>query len=74
MPIFVRISDVMDNKELKEKTEQELNLLLKEAQEKSRRLKFDLSEKKLKNPREIQETKKTIARILTLLKQKHEQK
>lgn len=57
-------------KELKTKTSQELEATLKELKEKFRKLKFDLAEKKLKNVSEIAETKKTIARILTILRQK----
>jgi ribosomal protein L29 len=60
----------MKIQELKTKTGQELALLLKELREKQRRLKFDLAEKKLKNVREFPETKKIIARILTLMKKK----
>jgi len=56
----------MNIRELKTKTAQELEMLLKELCEKQRKLKFDLAEKKLKNPHEIGETKKTIARILTI--------
>lgn len=56
----------MDIKELKTKNAQELEMLLKELREKQRKLKFDLAEKKLKNPHEFGETRKTIARILTV--------
>ena len=61
----------MEIKELKSKSEEELELSLKELREKSRKLKFDLAEKKLKNVREISLTRKTIAKILTILKQRH---
>lgn len=60
----------MDIKELKTKSPQELEVLLKELREKQRKLKFDLAEKKLKNPHEISETRKMIARILTLMSTK----
>jgi len=63
----------MKIKELRQKTDQELEMILKELREKLRRFKFDLSEKKLKNVREISITRKTIARILTILKN-HEKK
>jgi len=56
----------MNIKELKSKNTRELEILLKELREKQRKLKFDLAEKKLKNPHEIGETRKTIARILTI--------
>ena len=77
---------IMKIKELKTKTEQELELSLGELREKLRKMKFDLAEKKLKNSGEISDTRKTIARILTLIRshgalqgqatqnQKHEQK
>ncbi len=64
----------MKTKELRQKTSQEIELLLKEHREKLRRLRFDLSEKKLKNVKEISSNKKTIARVLTILEQRHEQK
>jgi len=60
----------MKNKELKAKTDQELELSLKELREKLRKLNFDLAEKKLKNVGEISENRKTIARILTLFRQR----
>jgi len=60
----------MDIKDLKLKTDQELSLLMNESKEKLRKLRFDLSERKLKNVAEISETRKTIARILTLIKQR----
>ncbi len=60
----------MKNKELKVKTDQELELSLKELREKLRKLNFDLAEKKLKNVGEISENRKTIARILTLFRQR----
>jgi len=60
----------MKTKELRQKTEQELELALKEMREKLRKLKFDLAEKKLKNVKEISLVKKTIARIMTILCQR----
>lgn len=58
----------MKIKDLREKTENELKSLLKEKREKMRQMKFDLTNKQLKNPRQIKEIKKDIARILTLLR------
>lgn len=46
----------------------ELQRTLQELKEKLRQLRFDLVAGKVKNVREIRETKKDIARILTLLK------
>jgi large subunit ribosomal protein L29 len=62
----------MKIKELTTKNDQELEIHLKEMREKLRRLKFDLAEKKLKNSGEISGSRKTIARILTILQQRHE--
>ncbi len=61
----------MKIEELKTKSGQGLGIMLKELREKQRKLKFDLTEKKLKNFGEVSETRKTIARIITLFKQKH---
>ncbi len=54
--------------ELKNKNNQELENLLKENRKKLKDLKFNLA--KSKNPKEMKEIKKTIARLLTLLCQK----
>lgn len=56
--------------ELKQKSKQELNRLLRESKEKLRVLNFDLQLKQSKNVRDIRKTKKLIARILTLINQK----
>jgi len=48
----------------------ELQRLLREKRERLRQLRFDLAGGKVKNVREIRETKKDIARILTFLKLK----
>ncbi|PIU99101.1 50S ribosomal protein L29 [Candidatus Wolfebacteria bacterium CG03_land_8_20_14_0_80_36_15] len=53
--------------ELKNKSIEELQKLLGENYEKLRKLRFNLASNKLKNVREISETKKTIARILTFI-------
>ncbi len=45
----------------------ELKKELVNYREKLRKMKFDLSQGKVKNIREIKETKKAIARILTLI-------
>ncbi len=60
----------MKAKELREKTKAQLEKLLKEKREKLFKLKLDLAERKLKNFREIRETKRDIARILTILREK----
>ena len=56
--------------ELRQKTEAELNKLLKDLRETLRQIRFKTASNKLKNVREVRQTKKDIARILTLLKQK----
>ncbi len=57
------------NQELKQKSTDELSLLLKENQVKLQRLRFDLASKKLKNTGELNQTKKLIAKILTIISQ-----
>jgi large subunit ribosomal protein L29 len=64
----------MKAKELREKKIEELEKILKEKREKLKNLQLDLIQGKLKNVREIRETKKDIARILTILKEKTCQK
>lgn len=56
--------------QLKNKPLSELEKELSNFREKLRNLKFDLSQGKVKNIAEIKETKKTIARILTIKKNK----
>jgi large subunit ribosomal protein L29 len=60
----------MKTKELREKSDKELNHLLDEAREKKVKLSFDLSGRNLKNHQEIRKSRKTIAKILTILKEK----
>jgi large subunit ribosomal protein L29 len=48
----------------------ELEARLKEVQEKSFRLKFQHASNPVKNPMEIRETRRSIARIMTVLRQK----
>lgn len=55
--------------ELRKKSKEDLEKILKEKRERLRKLKFDLSLGKLKNVREIRKTKKDIARILTIIKE-----
>ena len=56
--------------ELRQKSTEELNLLLKENQNKLQQLNFDLANKKLKNTGEIKQVKKLIARILTTIQER----
>ncbi len=57
----------MKFKELENKTKEELLKILAESRNKLKDLRFAMVANKLKNFQEIKETKKTIARILTLL-------
>jgi large subunit ribosomal protein L29 len=60
----------MKPKLLRNKTPEELQKLLKEKREELFKLKLDLKARKLKNVKMIGETKRDIARILTILKEK----
>ncbi len=59
----------MKIEELRKKTKEELQNILRDDREKLRQLRFDLVAGKVKNVREIRKAKEEIARILTLLKQ-----
>ncbi len=61
-------------KELKLKSENDLQKLLASSREKLRELKFKVSQNQLKNIREIREIKKRVSKILTLLNQKQKKK
>ncbi len=58
----------MKAKELKQKTAEELAIILKENHEKIRVMRFDLASKKLKNTNELVMLRKQVAQILTILK------
>ena len=60
----------MKTKELQKLTDVELKKALEQNQEKLRSLRFDLASGKVKNVREIRETRKTVARVCTLLKER----
>ena len=64
----------MKAKDLKEKGIPELKKLLSEKREHTRKLRFDIAAKQVKNTRELRNEKKDIARILTLIVQKNEAK
>jgi large subunit ribosomal protein L29 len=59
-----------DIKDLRTKSEKELTTLLKEKSAKVFTLKLDQTQNKLKNLREIFITRKDVARIKTILKEK----
>lgn len=63
---------IMKMKELREKNEKEISKLLARARENLRDLRFKVSQKQLKNIREIRKIKKNIARILTIIKEKQQ--
>jgi len=60
----------MKIKELKEKTDKELDKLLNSHKDKLRELRFRVASKQLKNIREIRQIKKEISQILTLSKER----
>jgi large subunit ribosomal protein L29 len=64
----------MEIKEIRLKREEELKEILSKIKEKMRQLKFDLGVGKLKNVREIRETKKLRSRILTVLNERKKEK
>lgn len=59
----------MKTKEIRQKTALELQKLLDEKKGKLGNLNFDLVGGRVKNIKEIRETKKDIAKILTILKE-----
>ena len=60
----------MKAKELRIKKETELQKRLSDLREKLRTLKFELAAGKVKDVRAIRQTKKDIAKILTILEEK----
>ena len=56
--------------ELKEQSENQLQLLIKESKEKLNGFRFSLMNKQLKDYSEIKKTKITIARIKSILKER----
>jgi large subunit ribosomal protein L29 len=58
----------MDIKELREKSDTELDRLLRDSRNKIREFRFKVAAKKMADVREIREIKKTVARILTIRK------
>jgi len=61
----------MNIKELKNKKEVELHRILTDTRNTLRELRFNYVSGQLKNVRDIRENKKTVARVLTILKEKH---
>jgi large subunit ribosomal protein L29 len=59
----------MKTRELRKRSKEELEKILRDEREKLRQLRFDLSSGKVKNVREIGKLKKEIARILTIIRE-----
>lgn len=60
----------MKIKEIREKSEKELQNMVRTEKEKLKKLRFSLSSKQLKNYNVIGETKKNIAKAKTVMKEK----
>lgn len=60
----------MKIKEIREKTEKELAILIRENTEKLKKFRFSLANRQLKNTQEIRDTKIAIARAKTILKER----
>lgn len=60
----------MKTKDIRELSKNELEKLLEEKKTKAVQLRFDIYSKQLKNNKEYQNTRKDIARILTLMKER----
>ncbi len=61
----------MTIKELREKTDHELRILLTESREAIRNLRFRIAVKELKDVRELREKRQLVSRILTLTRQRN---
>lgn len=64
----------MKIKELRDKNIEELKKLLEEKRENIRKLRFDIATKQVKNNRQLRNDKVDVARILTLIKEKGNEK
>lgn len=60
----------MKASELRKKSVEELRNLQKSLRDKLRELRFGIAAGKVKNVRELRQTKRDIARILTIIKEK----
>jgi len=63
----------MEKIDLQNKTEEELNAMLKELKAKLLQFNFELGEKRLKDYSQVSKTKREIARILTTIKKNDKQ-
>ena len=62
---------LMKSNELQNKTREELSTMLKDLKAKLLQFNFELGEKRLKDFSQVGKTKREIARILTVVNQKH---
>jgi len=60
----------MKAKELREQSESQLQVLVKESKEKLNKLRFSLANRQLKDYSDVKKTKKIIARAKSVLKEK----
>ncbi len=60
----------MKTKEIREKSKEELEVILKNTRAKLTQARFDLNTRQLRDPSEIKKSRKDIARILTILHNK----
>lgn len=60
----------MKNSELREKNIDELRKLLAEKEGLTRKLRFDLATKQVKDTKELRSAKREVARILTIISEK----
>ncbi|MCK5084635.1 MAG: 50S ribosomal protein L29 [Candidatus Pacebacteria bacterium] len=60
----------MKAKELREQSEKQLQILVKDSKEKLKSLRFSLANKQLKDYSEIKKTRKVVARAKSVLKEK----
>ena len=60
----------MKAKELREQSERQLQILVKDSKEKLKSLRFSLANKQLKDYSQIKKTRKIIARVKSVLKEK----
>jgi large subunit ribosomal protein L29 len=60
----------MKAKELREQSEKQLQILVKDSKEKLKSLRFSLANRQLKDYSEVKKTKKVIARAKSVLKEK----
>ena len=60
----------MKASELREKTQQELNEELRELKSELFKLRFQLATNQLDNPMELKEVKRSIARVITIMRER----